>query len=58
MTKYTFKKLANSEKLRTEFFEDMDWLIRNARDKGFTDAALSHALAKKRLKEELELIVK
>ncbi|WP_153366807.1 hypothetical protein [Agrobacterium rosae] len=57
MTKYTFEKLANSEKLRTEFFEGMDWLIRSARDKGFTDAALSHAKVKKRLQEELELII-
>ncbi|MDP9873455.1 MULTISPECIES: hypothetical protein [Agrobacterium tumefaciens complex] len=57
MQKYTFEKLVKSEKLRSEFFEDYDWLIHNAKEKGFMDAALAHAKAKKRVQDELNLII-
>lgn len=57
MTKYTFEKLVNDEKKRAEFFEGMDWIIRSARDKGFVDAAISYAKAKKRLQDEIDLII-
>ncbi|PTV69049.1 hypothetical protein DBL06_27855 [Agrobacterium pusense] len=57
MAKYTFEKLVKSEKLRNEFFDHYDWLIRIAKEKGFIDAALAHAKAKKRVQDELNLLI-
>ena len=57
MQKYTFEKLVKSERLRNEFFDHYDWLIHIAKEKGFIDAALAHAKAKKRVQDELNLIV-
>lgn len=57
MQKYTFEKLVKSEKLRNEFFDHYDWLIRIAKEKGFIDAAISHAKGKKRVQDELNLII-
>lgn len=56
MTKFTFEKLVKSEKLRNELANHSDWLIRIAKEKGFIDAAISHAKAKKRVQDELNLI--
>ncbi|MGV1962959.1 hypothetical protein [Agrobacterium sp. 22-222-1] len=57
MQKYTIDNLAKSERLRKELFETIDWVITNAKDQSFSEAALSHAKAKKRVLEELDLIV-
>lgn len=57
MQKYTFEKLVKNEKLRNEFFDHYDWLIRNAKEKGFIEAAIAHAKAKKRVQDELNLII-
>lgn len=54
---YTLENLAKSERLRTEFFEIVDWVITSAKEKGFTEAAISHAKAKKRIQHELDLII-
>jgi len=57
LQKFTFEKLVKSEKLRNEFFDHYDWLIRIAKEKGFIDAALALAKAKKRVQDELNLII-
>lgn len=54
---YTIENLVKSEKLREDFFEGLDWLIRIAKNKGFVDAAISHAKAKKRIQDEIDLII-
>ncbi|NTJ44492.1 hypothetical protein G6L28_17995 [Agrobacterium larrymoorei] len=54
---YTLENLARSETLRTEFFEVINWVITSAKEKGFTEAAISHAKAKKRIQDELDLII-
>ncbi|MCA2372482.1 hypothetical protein ATU3B_12695 [Agrobacterium genomosp. 3 str. CIP 111-78] len=57
MQKFTFEKLVKSENSRNQFFDHYDWLIRIAKEKGFIDAAIAHAKAKKRVQDELNLII-
>ncbi|MGA6114757.1 hypothetical protein [Agrobacterium sp. CFBP2214] len=57
MQKYTIDKLANSERLRKELFETIDWVIANAKAHGFAEVAISHAKAKKKVQYELNLII-
>ncbi|WP_225245699.1 hypothetical protein [Agrobacterium tomkonis] len=57
MQKYTIDKLANSERLRKELFETIDWVITNAKSQGFAEVAIAHAKAKRRIQEELDLII-